>query len=122
VTFGPDGTRLVSGDANGTAILWNTDSQYTLAEVQLPVGANAVAFSPDGTAAAIACEDGLVRLWTAPGGGQGAADDFLSSDGSPVLDVAWAREAELVATGSADGHVRLWNPITRQVIRTFDLP
>ncbi len=39
---------------------------------------------------------------------------------SPVQSVAFSPDATLVATGSGDGLVRLWNPATAELLRTID--
>ena len=50
VAFSPDGVRVVSGDENGTVIVW--DARTGTLRAQLPGGG--VAFSPDGSRIATA--------------------------------------------------------------------
>lgn len=118
VAFAPDGLRIATAGADGTVSLWN-------AETGLPVGkpltglsewVTSVAFSPDGALLAAASRDSTVRLWNAADGSP--VGEPLVGHRGPVTSVAFS--AERVATGGADGTVRLWtrdgarvgNPLT----------
>jgi WD40 repeat protein len=69
--FSPDGTRLASGGAAGTTVVWDAGSGTALVTLDSRTTmVNGVAFSPDGRLVATTGNDGLVRLWDVPSGRQ----------------------------------------------------
>lgn len=65
-----------------------------------------VALSPDGNTAAMAIDDGTVKLWDIPSGQVRAT---LDGKGGPVWAVAFTPDGKFLATGSTDKKVRIWN-------------
>ena len=64
VCFSPDGTRLASGNDDGTVNVWDASTSRELLEIDAHTGyVNGVCFSPDGTRLASAGEDGTVKVW-----------------------------------------------------------
>ena len=55
--------------------------------------------------------DGTVRLWNPNTGEQEATLDHES----PVLDIAFSPEGDVLASANINGSVRLWDPDTRTV-------
>lgn len=63
VAYSPDGTRLATGNDDGTVRIWNPAAGTTLATLTGHIGSvRAVAYSPAGTCLASTGNDGSVRI------------------------------------------------------------
>jgi WD40 repeat protein len=100
--FSSDGVRLASGSDN--VMLWDVETGHLLCEIQAP-GARNLALSPDGER--LAC-GGSVEVWvcdaTAPSGLR-----VLAGHAAPVRAVALSQNGMTLASGDADGFVKLWD-------------
>ena len=113
IAFSPDGALLALGQSNGDVVL--TDVVETAGIVSITLDrtfsshtaeVNDVAFSPDGTQLLSGANDRRAILWSVP-------DGTILRDSPHTLGVnavAFSpREPILVATGSEEGIVRIWN-------------
>jgi len=76
----------------------------------------AVAFAPDGTQFATACDDGKVRLWDAATGAQRAE---LSGHQQYVWAVVFSPDGRMLATGSGDKTAKLWDVASGRELATL---
>ena len=71
VAIAPDGRLAVSGERNGSVVLWDVETGRPRHRMQLPCAEDAairVGFSPDGNVVAAAMSSGPIRCWNAKTG------------------------------------------------------
>jgi WD40 repeat protein len=100
--FGPGGRVVLTAGDDGTAKLWRAADGALLATLTHGSPVRAAAFAPDGRTIVTAADDGTVRLWTEDG-----KLVWTAAQGSPLTAAVVSNG--LVATGAANGSVRLWH-------------
>jgi hypothetical protein len=105
VAFSPDGARLATGSADGSARVWDAASGKQLLEVRHGSQVAAVVFSPDGARLATGSADDSARVWDAASGNQllEVRHDYV------VKAVVFSPDGAWLATGSADDSARVWD-------------
>jgi WD40 repeat protein len=76
-----------------------------------------IAFSPDGSRLAAACEDGTIPVWDATTGNKRMT---LHGHTRPVRRVAFGPDGERLASASEDGTVKLWDVQTGAEVLSLD--
>lgn len=124
IAFTPDGKGLVTASRDKTAKVWdlaNKESLLTFPGHQKYVFA--VAITSDGKLGISAGEDGQVRQWQATDAKKqiGKQTRVIGSHGRDVFRLALRNDAKnpLLASGGADGTVKLWNPVTGAAGKTL---
>ena len=109
VSFSPDGTLLASGAWDGTLILWDVATRQNTATIEEHTySVEAVSFLPDGTL--VSGDDrGVIMLWNAAT--QERIARFAHRGG--VHSVAFAPDGRILASGSGDGTISLWDMSAR---------
>lgn len=131
IAFSPDGKRLVSGSGDNTVIIWDLGTgagqqpqlMHRLEGHQQEI--YTVAFTPDSERVVSGSFDHTLRLWRVSDGKQLA---LLEGHGEKVRSVAMAMrdprdrpdsKRAIIASGSDDGEIRLWDATTGKFLRTL---
>jgi WD40 repeat protein len=123
VSFSPDGQRIASSSNDGTVRIRDVNSGRELQTLEHGRGVKALAFSPDGTRLATACEfldrdckNRSIIFWK-PGTGE-ILRQFPVSDNS-IEDLAFSPDGKLLASVGYEAPVRLWDISSGAEIRHF---
>jgi len=108
--YSPDGTKILTTSADGTARLWDARTgQMLVPPMHHQDSVLTGGFSPDGKRIVTGSEDKTARIWEAATGKPIGAR--LQMNGA-VLTVGFSPDGSIVATGADDGHARTWNAST----------
>jgi WD40 repeat protein len=108
LSFSPDGHQLVSGSADTTLRLWNTDTGQLIGDPMTghTAAVTDVEFAPEGARIASRSYDHTIRLWDTPterpiGAPLNAHDDY-------VLGIAFSPDGQQLLLTGADATRRLF--------------
>jgi WD40 repeat protein len=112
-TFSPDGTRLVEGNEDRTARLWDPATGALLATCRGHASkVIAAAFRPDGARLVTTSSDGTVRQWDAATGRE--VEPPYDRHTGEVAAAAYSPDGQWVASSGTDRTVRVWRATGRQ--------
>jgi WD40 repeat protein len=117
VAFHPANTTIIAGSADKTTTVHTISAVRVVASSAQPI--RGLAFAPSGTHVLTASDDKTVKLWNL---GNGVAERTLTGAEGALSAVAVAKNNVLVATGGAEGIVRLYNFADGKQIGSFKAP
>lgn len=120
VGFSADGKHLYSGSYDGSIRLWRADGRETTAirpVIEYGWGINAMQLLPGGRIA-FGAQNGDVRVIDTDGN----EIKVLAPHDGPVLSLAVSPARDVLATGGADGMIRLWQTDAWAVGETYNNP
>jgi len=107
--FTPDDTRLeVCGGGSTVVKVYRLDDGALVAEHRLPSSASSLSWHPDQPLLAAACADNNVYIWDTD---RNMLSRTLVGHSATVVNVAYDRPGEFLASHSWDGTTRLWDPM-----------
>ncbi len=126
--YSPDGSSIATGEADGSATIWNARNGKRLFLLHSgdAGGFLAVSFSPDGAMLATADRLGRLRIWNL----HSRRVIRTISSSAPLCAVAWSPDGALIGAGQCGSYnfstifqSRVWSSRTgRLVFRTRGLP
>jgi WD40 repeat protein len=116
LAYSPDGSRLVTGQVDGTLRQWDAATGKPVGSPMKGTGLiSGVVYTPDGQTIASSSSDGTMRLWNA---NTGAAlnPDPQHVDG--MFTIAMAPDGKSVVTAGNNDALRLWDASSGQLLAT----
>lgn len=113
-----DGSKLVSGSADRSVIIWDMDSGDIIRKLlghSMPV--QSVAINPLGDIAASGAEGGTIILWDVA---SGRPLRQLSGHSNTVGTLAFSPDGALLVSGGADNKLILWDVTSGDMVRELE--
>ncbi len=110
VAFSPEGQRLATGSADGTARIWDVHGEVRPLVLKHSAAVNSVAFSPDGRTVATASDDKTVKVWDALTG-QGLFT--FTNHAASVRAVAFSPRGDWIVSAGEEEPTswpKIWHP------------
>mgnify|MGYP002620102158 CR=1 FL=1 len=121
VTYSADGTRLLTGSADGTAKIWDRETGAVLVSLEGDGGhegpVRGVAFSPNGSQVITGSDDNTAKLWDTATGV--LIRTFQDHEGE-VNAVAFHPGGNTFVSASSDSTAKRWDIETGIVLTTYD--
>jgi WD40 repeat protein len=120
LAYFPDGGSLVFTQNPGLLNFWKTseaEPQTSLNGGEPIMESFGLAIAPDGSSLAMGGYAQTIRVWNDPLGSSPISS--LLEDSSPVGAVVYSPDGKLLATGDAQGFIRLWDLASGQLLRTL---
>lgn len=117
VAYSPDEEILATYSADATIRLWNPNSGHLMRVIDTTPGAD-LEFSPDGSILASGGgHEKVINLWNPE---SGALLNVLNAGQAFIGDIAFSPVEDILASGSRDGLIEIWNIKTGELIRTWE--
>ena len=116
VAFSPDGKTLASGSADGTVRLWDVATHQQIGSPLTGHSGQSTRWRSARTARPWPAAAPMARCGCGTWPPTGRSAPPSPATAAPVNSVAFSPDGKTLATGSADGTVRLWDVATHQQI------
>ena len=115
LAYSPDGTKVLTGSSDHTAILWNLDGEMIVSLKGHSEAVRAVACSPDGKYLLTGGDDANAILW----GADGTELTTFSGHRTAIWSVAFSPDSKYVLTSGYDNIAILWD-LNGNQLTTFE--
>lgn len=113
LAFTLDGSWLASGEADGSVTLWDMKTGKPRPFTRLHRAVSALSFSPDGKTLALSADDASIRLFEVESAKEAPAPDGHRGG------IEHLAAGKYIVTSSNDGAVLVWDPASRQCLKTL---
>ena len=117
VAWSPDGTKIASGSADHTIIIWDIATGTSLETL---IGhtdqVNSVVWSPNGRYIASGSSDKTMKIWDV---GTGKNLKNFTGHNDRITSISWNPDGETIASGSWDKTIKIWDVATGTIIKTL---
>lgn len=120
--FSPDGKLLATICNDNITRIWDVQSGSVIAQTAPQKGAWKGSFFPDGKQIAVASSSNsepLIKIFDTQTGAETAV---INGHAKRVRAIDVSPTGELIASGSLDGTVKIWDSKTHQLVRTIEIP
>ena len=114
--FSPDSKHLLTGSADGTAIVWDVTTGENLLTLKTNAAVASVLYTPNGKFILTGCNDGAIHVWDAVTGKRLRS---LSGLGGAVRALDISSDGAELLSGYDSGKVKIWKLSTGEGIGTF---
>jgi WD40 repeat protein len=119
VLHAPDGRTFATMSEDGTTKLWDLATRQERAVLPAPVHGVRLYFSPDGKAAVMGVNDGMVHAFDVK---DGAVRQLLAGHDGDVYHLAFSPDGRLLLATTTTGHTILWHLPTEKKLHEWRLP
>lgn len=103
IDFSEDGTKVVTGSRDGTAMVWDAQTGAEIAQIKATQAITIVRFSPDGGSFLTVDTYGNTQIW----GTSGSTAAKLSMPGTTMA--TFSPDGNFLLSGTMDGAARIWD-------------
>jgi WD40 repeat protein len=114
VSFSPDGQLLATGSDNPVAPVWQVGTGHVVGQLAHEDSAPVVLFSPEGHRFATGAKDAKVRIVDSRSGEELGLVNV--ADGGEVETLDFSPDGDLLAIGSTNGSVQVWDASAKRVV------
>jgi WD40 repeat protein len=118
LAISPNGSLLVTGDADGTVHVWDIKTGTEISRMKHNDIVNCMAFSPDGKIIATGSNDKTARLWDLNTG----REIVRVVQNSAVIGLVFTPDGKNFITRALDKKIILWDASTGKQVSTINLP
>lgn len=121
VAFSADGSRILTGSDDGTAILWDTLSSRALNRYDIRGRVNEAVFSPDGKYIAAGSSSGYVSVWDIASG-EKIQEYRRQKHSVQISSLAFSPDGNYVVSGAGDSwdNVRMHEIMNGNEVKTYE--
>lgn len=116
--YSPSGDWLISGDQEGGLKVWQPNFNNVKMVRAHPEVLRDVCWSPSGSKFATCSDDGSVKIWSFASMANEHTFAGRNAHGWDVKCVDWHPSLGLLASGSKDNTMRMWDPRERKLLTT----